>query len=207
MQNKLVNLKITYSFLVFATSVLFMNNIYASNIIYHTENKENSDVIRQELNDIINEVVKPKAEDVYIFNDEVKATKNPNFVDKTIIYQPSVAEYFENPIKNLNSSVETENNNYEIRYIRHTQSITKVYDYEFEYDGAVNKWVLHFVNDDKYSINPYSGTARNGFYKIGDNTYYFDEDGYMYVGILIDERDTVYNFNEEGILVFEGKLG
>ena len=189
MLNKLSFFKIKYFIFVFIASILIFDNIYASNIIYQPTKEDNADAIRQELNDIINGVVKPKAEEVYIFNDEVKPVKNPNFIEKKTMYQPSIAEEF--------GLLSEENKN----------NITKVDDYEFLYDGAAKKWTMHFINEDKISINPYSGMARGGFYKIGDKTYYFDDDGYMYTGILIDERDIVYNFNQDGILVFEGKLG
>ena len=189
---------ILLSLIVFGI-LAFEQNAVASEIIYQPtkESTETKSDIEKELQEIIDGVVKPKAEEVYIFNDVVKAKKNPNFVDKTTVYMPGVAEEAPKEV----------NNDYSVKYIRHTQSVTKIYEYEFVYDNSVNKWQLFFVNDDKISINPYSGMARSGFYKIGDNTYYFDEDGYMYVGILIDERDIVYNFNEEGLLVFEGKLG
>lgn len=210
MLNKINISKIKYLLLLLLIMVFISNNIYASAVIYQPSTEDKSDVIRQELNDIINGVVKPKAEEVYIFNDEVKPVKDPNFIDKKTMYQPSIAGEFGLPSGSLNNNTIKSTNNgldYEVRYIRHTQSITKVEDYEFTYDYSVNKWTMHFVNEDKDSISPYSGMARNGFYKIGDKTYYFDNDGYMYVGILIDERDIVYNFNEEGELVFEGKLG
>lgn len=207
MLNKLSFFKIKYFIFVFIASILIFDNIYASNIIYQPTKEDNTDAIRQELNDIINGVVKPKAEEIYIFNDEVKPVKNPNFIEKKTMYQPSIAEEFGLPSEDNKNNITNDSLPYQVRYIRHTQSITKVDDYEFLYDGAAKKWTMHFINEDKISINPYSGMARGGFYKIGDKTYYFDDDGYMYTGILIDERDIVYNFNQDGILVFEGKLG
>ena len=38
---------------------------------------------------------------------------------------------------------------------------------------------------------------------VDGKTYYFDDDGYMYVGTMMDERDTVYIFAESGEMIYK----
>ena len=171
-------------FLLFDISVTYAN----SNVIYSNANN----IFSKNENYDDTFVVKPKEEKVYEFNDVIKPKKNPNTVEKTTIYMPSLYD-------DTNYISTTSN----IKYIRRTSSITTVNDPNWLYDN--HKWQLSFSPDDLYSINPEFNFAHSGFYKVNGDIYYFDDSGYMYTGILMDEKDIKYLFDENGKLIYEGK--
>lgn len=87
-----------------------------------------------------------------------------------------------------------------IKYIKHTQSITVVPDgsYTWQKSGTIGKWTLGIFNTDLQK------RAENGFYQVDGKTYYFDKDGYMYVGKIMDDRDILYIFSETGEMIYKG---
>ena len=86
-----------------------------------------------------------------------------------------------------------------IKYIKHTQGITIVPDSSYIWDLRTSngKWMLSIFDQNVQH------QAKNGFYMVSGKTYYFDSDGYMYIGTMMDERDTVYVFGESGELIYK----
>ena len=86
-----------------------------------------------------------------------------------------------------------------IKYIKHTQGITIVPtgSYNWEQTNKAGKWELYIFDQNVQR------KAQSGFYMVDGKTYYFDNEGYMYVGTMMDERDTVYIFAESGELIYK----
>ena len=90
-----------------------------------------------------------------------------------------------------------------ITYIRHTNSITTVYDGTYVWSKTIDKdrWKLS-IEDGLY----YHGDAKSGFYKVDGKIYYFDKDGLMVTGEVLDERNIQYIFAESGELISTTQL-
>ena len=121
-----------------------------------------------------------------------------NETSKAIIYKSEKSERFSNAIITQPSTIENvidyEKN---IKYIRHTASITKSFkSFEWTFDNIVKKWKL-LIDDSPYSVR----FAKNGFYEINGDIYYFDENEYMVSGIVIDDMNIKYVFDEDGKMV------
>ena len=123
-----------------------------------------------------------------------------NETSKAIIYKSDKNEKYSNAVivapSAINYIIETEN---AIKYIRHTVSITKSFkSYEWTFDNIAKKWKL-LVDDSPYSVR----YAKNGFYEIDGDKYYFDENEYMVTGIVIDDMNIKYVFDESGKLILK----
>lgn len=85
--------------------------------------------------------------------------------------------------------------------IRHTPSITNVNEdrYEIIEDYKKDRLRLKIIIDNVGVIY-----AKNGFYKLNNKIYYFDEDGLMVLGAAIDNIGNFYYFSlETGELIEE----
>ena len=157
--------------LVVFNSMIFIIPTFSSYII----NNLNNNINQKTLNDIvINETSSPV----------IYKSKNSDRFSNITIIDPLVIDNVTNADNN-------------IKYIQHTASITKSFkDYKWSYDGQINKWRL-LIDDSPYSVR----YAKNGFYEINGDIYYFDENEYMVKGIIIDTMNIKYTFNDDGKLI------
>lgn len=197
---------------------LTLNETYASNIIYQSENTKSKKSIESEskLDNRVSSVyeIDPGVKITY---DEIsgKRTVDIEYPTSDEVYDDGKVEEAERPTlknrdfvriisENTILSLDQYYKDYineepEYLYIRHTSSITNVpdnhqWDNEIDNKTKKSKKVLTFWDYDRIR------KAQSGFYRINNNTYYFDENGYMYVGKIMDERGNVYEFNEDGIM-------
>ena len=91
-----------------------------------------------------------------------------------------------------NTSIVVPEENYTL--IRHTPSISVVtgYSYELINDAAADRLKLKIKES---GVGEWY--AKNGFYKIDDKTYYFDENGLMVLGYAKDTIGNIYLFSYE----------
>lgn len=85
--------------------------------------------------------------------------------------------------------------------IRHTASITNVDEnrYAVSRDNKTERIKMKIIYDNIGKID-----AKNGFYKVSDKTFYFDEDGLMVLGPALDDIGNYYFFSyETGELIEE----
>lgn len=153
---------------------------------------------------VIEEIIKPTAE----------STIDPDTISDAVRYIADGAKDYtdsdyEGPSQNIYSNgyiyqfyEEIKNDeNKEYTTIRHTPSITDVDEDRYYLNYDVNKDRLRLTiiisNVGKFE-------AKNGFYKIKDKTYYFDEDGLMVLGPCLDDIGNYYFFSyDTGELVDE----
>ena len=196
-----------------------LNITFASNVIYQNENTSSKKSIEEEPKsnnkvsciyeidqgtkityDEINgkktvDVEYPVDHDKYVENGSVEEAVKPELTNRNFVRMNS-----DNTILSLDEYYKSfVNETYEYLYIRHTSSITNVpdnHEWNEEIDNKTkeSKWVLTYWDYGEIR------KAQSGFYKIMNSTYYFDEDGYMYVGKIMDERGNVYEFDENGIM-------
>lgn len=88
----------------------------------------------------------------------------------------------------------------DIKYIRYTESVVNVDDYYEWYLSANGKWQLIVKSSDLITT-----FAKNGFYKINNNIYYIDDEGYMVTGMMKDERGYIYILDDNGVLISKKK--
>ena len=213
--------KHTKNIIAFLICVVSASNIvFASDIIYPNENTKSKKSIETEnkshnkLSSVyeIDEGVKitydevsgkkiidveyPVDHDAYVEDGSVEQAEKPILTERDFVRITS-----ENTILSLDQYYKTYiNETPEYLYIRHTSSITHVpdnHEWNEEIDNKTKKVkkVLTYWDYDKIR------QAKSGFYKVLDSTYYFDEDGYMYVGKIMDDRGNVYEFDENGIMI------
>lgn len=193
--------------------------IFASSVIYQNENTKSKKSIEEESksNDRVSTVYEidpgvkitydeisgkkivdieyPVDYDAYVENDSVEEAVKPELTDRDFVRMTS-----KNTILSLDEYYKSFiNETPEYLYIRHTSSITNVPDNhewneEIDIKTKEQKKVLTYWDYGEIR------KAQSGFYKIMNSTYYFDEDGYMYVGKIMDERGNVYEFDENGIM-------
>ena len=153
------------------------------------------------------ETVKPIAESDVIESSIVVASKNS---DKNSNFSMSVRNYMAEESVNVDEVIKEKILEYNISeddeiylkdkpitYIRHSRAVTDVGNkFEWKYFDNVDKWKL-FVDDSPYSI----GYAKSGFYRLSDIIYYFDDDEYMVTGVVIDNQNIKYIFDNTGALI------
>lgn len=152
---------------------------------------------------VVNEVTKPTAE----------TTINPDTISDALRYVPRensdlTKKEYAGPTKNIfskdtifSSSEWSWINSNEYTLIRHTSSITDVDEDRYK--------LMNDVKKDRMRLTIIvSGVgefeAKNGFYKLKDKVYYFDEDGLMVLGPAYDNIGNYYFFSyETGELIEE----
>lgn len=182
------------SFIIFLLlSSLFSSVLYAEELI-------------DKKGRVVHEVTKPTAE----------TTINPDSISDAIRYVPKedadlTKKKYEGPSKNIFSKdtifsstdwTWVENNEYTL--IRHTPSITDVDEdrYILQNDVKKDRMRLTIIVS---GIGEFE--AKNGFYRIKDKVYYFDEDGLMVLGPAYDTIGNYYFFSyETGELVEEKQV-
>ena len=209
------------AFFICVMSILnfFINTNFASNVIYQNDNTKSKKSIEEELKsnnrvssvyeiepsvkityDELNgkktvDVEYPVDHDKYVEDGSVEEAVKPELTNRDFVRMTS-----ENTILSLDEYYKSfVNESSEYLYIRHTNSTTNVpdnHEWNEEIDNKTKKikWVLTYWDYNEIR------KAQSGFYKIMNSTYYFDEDGYMYVGKIMDERGNVYEFDENGIM-------
>ena len=207
------------AFFILVVSIFSIDNyiIFASNVIYQNENTKSKISIEEESKSHLSSVYEvdpgvkityddvngkktvdveyPVDHDAYVEDGSVEDAVKPKLTNKDFIRITS-----ENTILSLDQYYkEYIYEEPEYLYIRHTSSITNVpetYEWSEEIDNKTkkSKWVLTYWDYGEIR------KAQSGFYKLNNNTYYFDEDGYMYVGKIMDERGKMYEFDENGIM-------
>ena len=162
-------------------SILFANSISAEEII-------------DKKGRVVDEIIKPTA----------KPSVDPDTISDAIRYVPDGSKdlskkAYEGPSKNIfskdtifSSTDWTFSNNNEYTLIRHTPSITDVDEdrYYLTEDVKKNRLRLTIIVAGFGEIK-----AKNGFYKISDRVYYFDEDGLMVLGPAYDNIGNYYYFS------------
>ena len=212
---------IAFLFCAIIMVIYNLNILLASNIIYQNDNTKSKKSIEEELksNNRVSSVYEidpgvkisydetsgkkavdveyPVNHDTYVEDGSVEEAikpelENRNFVrmisDNTIL---SLDQYYKDYIYEEP----------EYLYIRHTSSVTIVpdnHEWNEEIDNKTKKSKKVLTYWDYGEIRK----AQSGFYKIMNSTYYFDEDGYMYVGKIMDERGNMYEFDENGIMKY-----
>lgn len=145
---------------------------------------------------VVEEITKPTAE----------STIDPDTISAAIRYVPDGStdlskKKYEGPSKNIFSketifsSTEwaTVNNN-DYTLIRHTPSITDVDEDRYYLTDDVNKDRLRLT----IIVSGFGEIkAKNGFYRIKDKIYYFDEEGLMVLGPAYDNIGNYYYFSYE----------
>lgn len=137
-----------------------------------------------------------------------ESTINPDTIsaaDRRIV--DSSFEKYEGPSKNIFSSsilysgdIESSNESKEFTLIRHTTSITDLtYEkYQLNQDDSKDRIRLIIVTSDGLI------EGKNGFFKIGEKVYYFDENGLMVLGPCYDTIGNYYFFSyDTGELIEE----
>ena len=154
---------------------------------------------------LVTEITKPTAE----------TTIDPDTISSAVRHIPKAStDYtegkykdYEGPSKNIfsadtiYSSSEWAWTNSNWTLIRHTASITDVNEdrYELRNDIKKDRMRMKII---VAGVGEFE--AKNGFYKIEDKTYYFDEDGLMVLGPAYDTIGNYYFFSyETGELVEE----
>lgn len=204
------------AFFIFIITLTF--NAYASNVIYTDENTTSKKTTKEES---IKKVEEKNYEDddgisVYIDEETGKRIKDVNYpVNQSMkdsgIVEEAVRQRLKEkePVRKISKDTILSLDQYyktyinepkEYKYIQHTSSITIVdsnYEWSKEIDNTTkeSKWVLTYNDYNMLRM------AKSGFYKIDNKTYYFDENGYMYVGKIMDDRDIVYEFGEDGAMI------
>ena len=125
------------------------------------------------------------------------------FSSNTIVPQENYDEYYNDFYKGLltEESLELINTYGAFTRIRHTASITNVDDdrYNITTDTMTNRIKMKIIYDITGEIE-----AKNGFYKVGGKTFYFDSDGLMVLGPALDDIGNYYFFSyETGELIEE----
>ena len=209
------------AFFICMMSILnfLINTNFASNVIYQNDNTKSKKSIEEELKsnnrvssvyeiepgvkityDELNgkktvDVEYPVDHDKYVENGSVEEAVKPELTNRDFVRMTS-----KNTILSLDEYYKSFiNDTSDYLYIRHTSSITNVpdnHEWNEEIDNKTKKtkWILTYWDYGEIR------KAQSGFYKIMNSTYYFDEDGYMYVGKIMDERGNVYEFDENGIM-------
>ena len=151
--------------------------------------KENIDL------DTISDVDRIKVSDNAYMNNSGYAGPSKNIYSSDTVYQSDENNYDE-IIKSLYSSHELEiiEKYGSFTKIRHTSSITNVDEDRYELIEDYNNNRLRmkiFVS----SIGIY--IAKDGFYKVNDKIYYFDNEGLMVLGPAFDNIGNYYFFSYE----------
>ena len=201
MKNYIINNLYNNRFMKYAVSLilyvlLFVSISFASNVIYAPSTKDEDTVETTEnifSNPYYLETIELKPSAEYIEEPTgVRVAENlKKFGELSSRYSKNIIRLEDSEDKPVTSDT--------IKFIKHTQSITIVPDgsYTWYKKGTIGKWGLDILD------TSLQHEAQNGFYLVDGKTYYFDENGYMYVGTLMDERDTVYIFSESGELIYK----
>lgn len=198
--NKIINLQKLKSYykiiLVFAFSITSFS--FASNVVYSSQSNNN---VKTE-----DELIKEILSDPYYFETTVLEPFAETYEEPTgVRTADNLKKFGEYSSKNSKAVIRIEDTedppitSDKIKYIKHTQSITIVPEgsYTWSQTNKAKRWTLSIFDANNQR------QAQNGFYMVGDKTYYFDDNGYMYVGTMMDERDTVYIFADSGELIYK----
>ena len=194
--NKYISLKKNVLLtIVFACA--FTSFSFASNVIYSNQNnnvKTEDEIIKEILSD-------PYYSETTALEPYAETYEEPTGV-RVADNLKKFGEYSSKTSKSIIRIEDTEDEPITadtIKYIKHTQSITIVPEgsYFWEKTTIARKWKLGIFDKNTQR------QAQSGFYMVDGKTYYFDDDGYMYVGTLMDERDTVYIFAESGEMIYK----
>ena len=198
----------------------FANVSFASNIIYQNENTKSklTEETKIEKESRVSSVYEIDS-GVKIYYDEVNGKKIVDVeypVDHDTYVEDGSVEQAEKPTLKNNDFVRKTSENTilsldqyykdyiyeepEYLYIRHTSSVTYVPD-NHEWNEEIDNNTKQTKKTLTYWDYDQIRQARSGFYKIMTSTYYFDEDGYMYVGKIMDERGKVYEFDLNGVMI------
>lgn len=154
---------------------------------------------------VVYETLKPTAESTI---DEDTISSAVRFVPREGVDYTN--KKYEGPSKNIFSKdtiytslddIDLKNEEYTI--IRNTPSITDVDEgrYELINDYKKNRMRLNIIID---SVGKFE--AKNGFYKINEKIYYFDEEGLMVLGKAYDTVGNYYFFSYDTGELIEEKL-
>lgn len=181
---------------IFITILLFL--IFIINIV-------NAEQVIDKKGKIIYEITKPTEE----------STINPDAIsdalriipDTSIDYSGDISNKYEGPSKNIFSkdilyqgTEKVLDDVKEFTLIRHTSSITDLTEerYYLTQDYVKDRLKLTIITTDGYI------EGKNGFFKIDNKTYYFDEEGLMVLGPCFDSIGNYYFFSyDTGELVEE----
>ena len=187
-----------YCILILAFAFAISSFSFASNVIYSSQS--NNNVKTQD--DINKEILN----NPYYFETSVLEPYAETYEEPTgVRVADNLKKFGEYSSKNSKAIIRIEDTEDQpltsdaIKYIKHTQSITIVPDgsYYWEKTTIAGKWKLSIFDKNTQR------EAQSGFYMVDGKTYYFDENGYMYVGTMMDERDTVYIFAESGEMIYK----
>ena len=177
--------KIINNILVLSLSfmLLIINVIWASSII----DKQGR---------VVEEIIKPTAESTIDPDTISEAVRRvPNL---SLDYNENTEGQYEGPKKNIvsndiiySSTDRTYVENTEFKTIRHTPSLIDLTDekYKLVEDPIKDRLRLYIITTDGMI------EAKDGFYKIGDKRYYFDEEGLMVLGKAYDTIGNYYFFS------------
>ncbi len=154
----------------------------------------------------IEEVLVPTAEttiDPNTMTDAVRRIVKDEFKDytgqKAKYSGPSQNIYSKGYIYQGSSSNDDKNSEYTL--IRYTASITDVNEEQYELRQDINKDRMRLLIK-VAGVGEFE--AKNGFYKLDDKVFYFDENGLMVLGPAYDDIGNYYMFSyETGELVEE----
>lgn len=176
-----------YKFYSLITLIVLLSS-FNNSIIY-------SEQIVDKKGRIVDEITKPTAEST--INPDTISSADRIVPDSSVDYSESSLVY-EGPKKNIFSSgvlySDTErmwNDTKDFTLIRHTSSITDLtYEkYYLNQDDRKDRLRLMIVTSDGLI------EGKNGFFKINDKTYYFDEDGLMVLGPCFDTIGNYFFFS------------
>ena len=164
-----------------------------------------SELIIDKKGRVLDEITKPTAE----------SKVDPNTISDAIRYVPDGSidfsnKEYEGASKNIfskntifSSTAKPSAENTEYTLIRHTPSITEVDEdrYYLTEDVKKERLRLTIIVSGLGEIK-----AKNGFFKIKDKVYYFDEDGLMVLGPAYDNIGNYYFFSYDTGELLEEKL-
>lgn len=198
--NKIINIKVynKYCVLILVFAFAITSFSFASNVIYSSQTNNNVKTQGEIDKEILNN---PCYFETTVLEPYAETYEEPTGV-RVADNLKKIGEYSSKNSKAIIRIEDTEDQpltSDAIKYIKHTQSITIVPkgSYFWEKTTIAGKWKLGIFDKNTQR------QAQSGFYMVDGKTYYFDDDGYMYVGTMMDERDTVYVFAESGELIYK----
>lgn len=174
---------------VFTVQLLFI--VFIINIV-------NAEQIVDKKGKIIYEIEKPTAETT--INPDTISDAQRIIPDTSIDYSVDISNKYEGPAKNIFSKEiifsdieKTQGEKKDYTLIRHTSSITDLTEerYFLTQDYKNDRLRLTIVTTEGHIY------GKNGFFKINDKMFYFDDEGLMVLGPCFDSIGNYYFFSYE----------